>query len=45
MTEGMGKISYDGKMQELVAGKTMFDFADELAVQVPTSCGRTGHSR
>ncbi|MDA0746325.1 MAG: ASKHA domain-containing protein [bacterium] len=39
----MGKISYDGKMQELVAGKTMFDFADELAVQVPTSCGRTGH--
>ena len=26
-----------------MAGKTVFDYADELAVQVPTSCGRTGH--
>ncbi len=39
----MGTISYDGKTCDLVAGKTVFDYADELAVQVPTSCGRTGH--
>ncbi len=39
----MGTISHDGKKRELTAGKTVFDYADELAVQVPTSCGRTGH--
>ncbi len=26
----------------LSEGKTLFDYADELAVRVPTSCGRTG---
>ena len=39
----MGTISHDGKRKELAAGRTVFDYADELAVQVPTSCGRTGH--
>ncbi len=39
----MGTISHDGKRRALAAGKTIFDYADELAVQVPTSCGRTGH--
>ena len=39
----MGTISHDGKRKALTAGKTVFDYADELAVQVPTSCGRTGH--
>ena len=39
----MGTISHDGKRRALTAGKTVFDYADELAVQVPTSCGRTGH--
>ena len=39
----MGTISHDGKQRSLSAGKTVFDYADELAVQVPTSCGRTGH--
>ena len=39
----MGTISHDGKRKELAAGRTIFDYADELAVQVPTSCGRTGH--
>ena len=39
----MGTISHDGKRRSLSAGKTVFDYADELAVQVPTSCGRTGH--
>ena len=24
------------------AGKSLFDYADDLAVRVPTSCGRTG---
>jgi uncharacterized 2Fe-2S/4Fe-4S cluster protein (DUF4445 family) len=38
----MGMISHDGKQRELVAGKTLFDYADELEMQVPTSCGRTG---
>lgn len=26
----------------LTAGKTLFDYADDVAVRVPTSCGRTG---
>jgi uncharacterized 2Fe-2S/4Fe-4S cluster protein (DUF4445 family) len=38
----MGTISHDGKQRELTAGKTLFDYADELEMQVPTSCGRTG---
>ncbi len=38
----MTQISHDGKGLPLVAGKTIFDYADELAVRVPTSCGRTG---
>jgi uncharacterized 2Fe-2S/4Fe-4S cluster protein (DUF4445 family) len=40
---GHGTISHGGETRPLLAGKTVFDFADELAVQVPTSCGRTGH--
>ena len=39
---GMGTIEHDGKARKLSAGKTVFDYADELAVQVPTSCFRTG---
>ncbi len=38
----MGTIWHDGKKRELVVGKTLFDYADELEMQVPTSCGRTG---
>ena len=38
----MSQISHDGKGLPLLAGKTIFDYADELAVRVPTSCGRTG---
>ena len=38
----MGKISHDGQTLDLELGKTLFDYADELKVQVPTSCGRTG---
>ena len=31
------------RTRELRHGKTVFDYADELVVQVPTSCGRAGH--
>ena len=39
----MGTISHNRETRKLTAGKTVFDYADELVVQVPTSCGRTGH--
>ena len=39
---GVGTVTHDGKKRPLAAGKTIFDYADELAVQVPTSCFRTG---
>ena len=39
---GKGTVAHDGKKHPLAAGKTIFDYADELAVQVPTSCYRTG---
>ncbi|MEC7841805.1 MAG: ASKHA domain-containing protein, partial [Candidatus Latescibacterota bacterium] len=32
-----------GERRRATSGKTIFDYADELAVQVPTSCYRTGH--
>ncbi|RKU26551.1 ferredoxin [Candidatus Poribacteria bacterium] len=35
-------ISCDGKVYQLTQGKTVFDYADDLAIQVPTSCFRTG---
>ena len=40
---GEGAISHDGESRKLAAGRTIFEYADELAVQVPTSCGRTAH--
>ena len=40
---GPGSIRHDGASRPLAVGQTVFDYADELAVQVPTSCGRTGH--
>ncbi len=42
MNYGNGIITNDGKKRQLSAGKTIFDYADELTVQVPTSCFRTG---
>ena len=39
----MSTISHGRERRELFAGKTIFDYADELAVEVPTSCHRTGH--
>ena len=37
-----GTITCEGKVYQLSPGKTVFDYADDLAVQVPTSCFRTG---
>ena len=39
----MATISHDGEERELAPGKSIFDYADDLAVQVPTSCYRTGN--
>ena len=39
-----GTIRNTGReRRRATSGKTIFDYADELAVQVPTSCYRTGH--
>jgi uncharacterized 2Fe-2S/4Fe-4S cluster protein (DUF4445 family) len=35
-------ISHDGQTLDLVGGKSVFDYADDLKVQVPTSCRRAG---
>jgi uncharacterized 2Fe-2S/4Fe-4S cluster protein (DUF4445 family) len=35
-------ISHQGEARKLERGKTIFDYADELAVEVPTSCDRAG---
>ena len=37
-----GTITSDGKVHQLTPGKTVFDYADDLDVTVPTSCFRTG---
>ena len=38
----MSTISWDGHKLKLEAGKTLFDYADEFQVRLPTSCGREG---
>jgi uncharacterized 2Fe-2S/4Fe-4S cluster protein (DUF4445 family) len=38
----MARVVHGGEHCESIAGKTLFAYADELAVQVPTSCGRAG---
>ena len=35
-------VSHLGTTRELRIGRTIFDYADELSVEVPTSCLRTG---
>ena len=39
---GPGTIAHGGERRPLVAGLTLFDHADALAVEVPTSCQRNG---
>ena len=38
----MASISFEGRRCSLERGRTVFDYADELTVRVPTSCGRQG---
>lgn len=38
----MAIITHNNQKLDLVSGKTVFDYADDLKVQVPTSCGRAG---
>ena len=38
----MSTISHDGESREITPGRTIFDYADELALEVPTSCKRNG---
>jgi len=36
-------VMHDDESRPAVTGRTIFDYADDLSVRVPTSCGRTGH--
>lgn len=38
----MSEVRHGGESRPAQTGKTVFDYADELAVEVPTSCRRTG---
>ena len=38
----MSPLHHSGQVIELTAGRTIFDYADEVRVRVPTSCGRVG---
>lgn len=40
---GSGQVYCDGRSFAAASKRTLFDYADELAISVPTSCGRTGH--
>ena len=38
----MSPLHHGDRTLDLVAGQTIFDYADNLRVRVPTSCGRSG---
>ncbi len=38
----MGDLIHEGRRKPLAAGRSLFDYADDLAVVVPASCRRTG---
>ncbi len=38
----MSPIYHSGQTLDHVPGRSIFDYADDLSVRVPTSCGRTG---
>ena len=41
--QAMAQIWHDQQSRPAQAGKTIFDYADDLRLRVPTSCGRSGH--
>ena len=41
----MGDLIHEGRRRSLVVGRSLFDYADDLAVVVPASCKRTGRCR
>ena len=41
----MSRVRHGGEARDAVVGRSVFDYADELAVEVATSCGRTGRCR
>ena len=41
-TEIMATISSGGAGRDMVVGRTLFEYADELGIRVPASCGGTG---
>ena len=38
----MSPLYHDGRELQLLRNRTIFDYADDLKVRVPTSCGRNG---
>jgi uncharacterized 2Fe-2S/4Fe-4S cluster protein (DUF4445 family) len=38
----LSPLIHGSRRIDLAVGKTLFDYADDLSVRVPTSCGRTG---
>jgi uncharacterized 2Fe-2S/4Fe-4S cluster protein (DUF4445 family) len=38
----LSSITHDRATRDVVAGRTIFEYADELSVEVPTSCQRKG---
>lgn len=39
---GAGTVTHDDVSSPSIAGRSIFDYADELSIQVPSSCGRNG---
>jgi uncharacterized 2Fe-2S/4Fe-4S cluster protein (DUF4445 family) len=42
VSAGAGTVAHDGRGEPAVAGRTLFDYADLLRVEVATSCRRSG---
>ena len=41
----MSRVVHEGEARPAVAGRSLFDYADDFAADVATSCGRTGRCR
>lgn len=42
-SETASTVSHDDIRRPAIQGRSIFDYADDFDVRVPTSCGRTGH--